>query len=316
MALSVYITICLLRSIKAFPLHTVGEQSTSPVTAFESGWVSTPNVRGTLDVLISCSITIALCAWTAYHPNVHPNMSKLKHMQRRMCWVLAAIVVPEVNLFCALDQWWTARKLQKEVNKYLKAGKNGLPKTGEKSKGASSNLSSDTDRAISDNAIDRFRDANVDEQSIEPWSLEHAFYATCGGIALESSSFWHQPVLTFTPAGILELAACGLLPNVSRKVIKEKSKANILAKLFVCIQGSWFYVQSIARLAQHLPLTLLEICTLVHVACLLLMYFLWIQKPYGIEYPTYLTDQRAIELAALFAVDNGEVEGGQRLYRE
>lgn len=91
---------------------------------------------------------------------------------------------------------------------------------------------------------------------------------------MESSSFWHQPVLTFMPAGVVELAARGLLLNISSKLLKDKSEANILAKLFVCVQANWFYVQSIARLPQRLSLTLLELCTLAHVGCVLVMFYL------------------------------------------
>lgn len=267
MEASSYLLVCLLGRSEALPLSVNGGES-------EKGWVSTPNVRGTLNILISSLTTMSLCAWTAYHPNVRPNKSELQQIQRRLFWILVAILVPEVLMYCAMEQWWTARRLQKEVNSHLGAGR---PET----------IGPDKEKS---------RESS--------WSLEHAFYATCGGIAVDSSSFWHQPTLTFTPAGIAELAANGLLPSLPQRMIKDKSKANTFAKLLVCVQGVWFFVQSIARLSEDLPLPLLELCTLVHVACVLVMYLFWVHKPYNVEYPTYISIPEAVELAALLAVDD------------
>ncbi|KAK3947874.1 hypothetical protein QBC32DRAFT_195255, partial [Pseudoneurospora amorphoporcata] len=33
-------------------------------------WVSSPNVRGTGDIIISCLVTLIACAYTAIHPTV------------------------------------------------------------------------------------------------------------------------------------------------------------------------------------------------------------------------------------------------------
>jgi len=34
------------------------------------GWVSDPNGRGTLSLIISCVVTFTLCVWSALHVNV------------------------------------------------------------------------------------------------------------------------------------------------------------------------------------------------------------------------------------------------------
>lgn len=153
---SVYSIICLLGTAEALPLSSDGAQLTNSVGAFESGWVLGPNQRGTANLLISCSTIMSLCAWTAYRPNVHPNKSDLKQILRQICWLLVAIFVPEVILSCASEQWWTAGRLQQEVNKYLKAGKKSLPRTAEKSKGASNALASDP-HVVTDEAVDRIK---------------------------------------------------------------------------------------------------------------------------------------------------------------
>ena len=257
-----------------------------------------------------------LCAWTAYHPNVRLKSTFQKDFARRVLWLIVAVVTPEVVLFIASEQWWAAKRLQKEVNKYIKAGRDSTPAESELGKVAESDLASVPSIVISDRTLDHFRNENFGIKSPEPWNLEQAFYATCGGIAVDSSSFWHQPVLTLTPAGVVDLAACGLLPEVPERMVEDKSKADTFAKLYVCVQAGWFLVQSMARLIQHLPLTLLEIHTLAHIFCAFSMYVLWMRKPYNAEYPTFLPDQRAIDLVALFAVDNGEPQGGEHTYRE
>jgi hypothetical protein len=48
-----------------------------------------------------------------------------------------------------------------------------------------------------------------------------------------------------------------------------------LQKIIVVGQVLWMVLQCIARTAYHLPLSLLEIHTMFHVACALLLYICW-----------------------------------------
>lgn len=84
-------------------------------------------------------------------------------------------------------------------------------------------------------------------------------------------------LLTLQPLGIIELAKKGYFLEISEKAIKDKSKADILAKLLVCVQVVWMVIQCIGRKVEGLPISLLEIHVLVHVACALCMYALWIK---------------------------------------
>ncbi|KAI9837268.1 MAG: hypothetical protein M1819_000342 [Sarea resinae] len=149
------------------------------------------------------------------------------------------------------------------------------------------------------NAQDQFRP----EKRFEPWTMQQAFFTVMGGFAVESSSFCDSPAQTFTPAGILELAKAGLLPRISIETIEDKSKADEIAKLFVCVQTAWFLIQSLTRLGEGLPLTLLEIHTLTHILCCWCMYAMWFNKPYNVGTPIWCTDQDTINMAALLAFD-------------
>jgi len=38
------------------------------------------------------------------------------------------------------------------------------------------------------------------------WSMQQAYFAGCGGLAVDTSAFWHEDRLTFTSTGIVTLA--------------------------------------------------------------------------------------------------------------
>jgi hypothetical protein len=128
--------------------------------------------------------------------------------------------------------------------------------------------------------------------------MTHGFYAGMGGFTFEfdntvipgAASFVpSRRRLTLTPRGIVLLARCGLLPDVSKNEITDKSKADSIAKSIVCLQAAWFTVQIIARLVLKLPVTLLEVNTLGHVFAAFVIYILWWHKPRMITEPTRLT---------------------------
>jgi hypothetical protein len=59
-----------------------------------------------------------------------------------------------------------------------------------------------------------------------------------------------------------------------------------LAKGLVCVQVLWVAGQAIERKVAGFPISLLEFHTLVHVFCAIVMYMLWLRKPYDINEPT------------------------------
>lgn len=108
--------------------------------------------------------------------------------------------------------------------------------------------------------------------------------------------------MTLTPAGVYELAKADLLPKCSDDDVGARSMADLMAKLLVCVQAGWFLAQCVARLADGLPITLLEVHVLTHIGCAWLMYCIWFAKPYAVESPIFLDNPDAVDLAALFAL--------------
>lgn len=82
--------------------------------------------------------------------------------------------------------------------------------------------------------------------------------------------------LQLTPDGVITLVEAGRWDVlVSADTIRDKSKADAVQKSLVLLQVSWMAVSCTARLVYNLPITLLEIHTMVHVVCAFAMYGLW-----------------------------------------
>ncbi|KAH7375665.1 hypothetical protein B0T11DRAFT_270732 [Plectosphaerella cucumerina] len=91
--------------------------------------------------------------------------------------------------------------------------------------------------------------------------------------------------LTLSPYGVIYMARLTSWERfaVSDTTIDDKSEADTLAKSLVILQVSWLFLQCIARASQGRPLTILEVHTLVHAVCAMLMYGLWFKKPFDIR---------------------------------
>jgi hypothetical protein len=67
--------------------------------------------------------------------------------------------------------------------------------------------------------------------------------------------------------------------------IKDKGKADVLAKILVILQTSWFVAQCIARGVKSLPLTGLEVVTLAYATMSVFIYCFWWDKPKDVGSP-------------------------------
>ena len=253
----------------AVPLPQVGE-----VPAIQ-GWVSDPNGRGTFSILSSCVLTLSLCVWSAIHLNVPAHgETKVQAWLKTTKWVLLGIVAPELVTWVAWRQYASAKHLQEKVRQHFEESNSTTPRKSEIGHGLESMGRS------------------------SGWSLVHSFYAGMGGFAFElddSLSFaTKHPRLTITPRGIALLAQCGHLPEITREEILDKSKADSLSKFISCLQALWMLIQIFGRIAANLPVTQLEVNTMAHVLCALIIYILWWHKPKEITEPTRLGDLQDI----------------------
>jgi hypothetical protein len=201
-------------------------------------WVSSASFRGTTGILWSCLVTLVACIFTAIHLNIPTETSTLRRLLQKLKWVLIALVAPEIVLYCASSQFSEARTLIQELNKLEKDRNNG-------------------------------------DESV-PFDLKYGFFAVMGGLEVSIAEIHNTTKnVRLSPKGVLQLAKLGYPLHVLEAHIDDKGKANLIQKSLVMLQVTWMAIQCITRRAYGLPLTLLEIHTMVHVVCALTMYIFW-----------------------------------------
>jgi hypothetical protein len=146
---------------------------------------------------------------------------------------------------------------------------------------------------------------------LNAWTRIHSHFALMERFAFEAQtedgptfSVDGRTLATMTPLGLQKIAKgdTPLLPDISEFAIREKSKANRFAKFLVCLQATWFVVQTVGRLSVRLPISLLETNSLLHaVFCI---YVAWRHKPLDIE-ESYIIIARN-KHAESMRVDNNE----------
>ncbi|RYP13468.1 hypothetical protein DL765_006881 [Monosporascus sp. GIB2] len=278
-------------------------------------WRTEPTTRGTYGLLSSCVVTMILCVWTAVHLNLpdhdKPGVKYLPKWQtlRKVWWLLLGVFTPEIISWTAFEQHREAKHLHKcmralleeeepcsrleKVVSWMRPGrkpKSDLESGVPASLGAPRATSLDlTAGEVGPTSIPRKERRNK-------WTITHSFYVIMGGFAFDSDVLGRDMLpqgrkrVTLTSRGILELTRVTphLLPDISVAHIKDKSKANRLAKTIVVLQASWFAAQCVSRMALGLTISLLELNTFSHALCALIAYWLWWQKPLDIEEPTLI----------------------------
>ncbi len=127
------------------------------------------------------------------------------------------------------------------------------------------------------------------------FTLEHAFYATMGGfaIAFPPANDGTEGRATLTVENIrslIEREPDFIIPKLQVHLtsITDRSKSTSLGKALLSVQVAWFCLTCASRLAQRLPLSLLEVSTLAHGVCTLASYAVWWFKPLNIDEPTLI----------------------------
>jgi hypothetical protein len=99
------------------------------------------------------------------------------------------------------------------------------------------------------------------------WTTTHSWFAYMGGFAISTKQGLESlpgeyipgsPRLSLNYKAVRVVARLGLLPGISRESIKDKSKADSLAKVLVITQASWLILQCVARFVHRLPVTAVQ----------------------------------------------------------
>ncbi|KAL9074580.1 MAG: hypothetical protein Q9161_002172 [Pseudevernia consocians] len=228
--------------------------------------------------------------------NVGPaGENTFEWFRRKGKWVVIAILSPEIILYTAGKQWFSASRLCKKLNNAAPKQQAELPRN-------PTNLLSGS--KTSAKAV-RGRDVVYSKTPLQQpreakYSLLYGFFVTMGGFIVDVSHLYNTlSRLTISTKGMAFLAKHGHFVNIPEDAIRDKSKADTLAKALVCIQVSWMLVQTIARKVVGYPITLLEVHTLVHVACALAVCGFWFQKPLDIRDPAWVNASEFEDILAL-----------------
>jgi hypothetical protein len=239
--------------------------------------------------------------------------SSYSRFRRKAKWILIAIFAPEVVLYSAWQQYYMARRFCHDMYK-IKLEQAGLPVlpvethwqwladliarlilgSRRKAKSCEPKISTMETHAPT---------PTPDPVTATPTkpSLTYGFYVCMGGLVVDVADIYDNlSRATLTRAGVLHFAQKSQWERfyVADETIRDKSKADKLAKVLVFFQVSWTLLQCISRAAQGYPLTVLEVHTLVHAACAMLMYAFWFRKPLNVGDPS-LVDCDPVEDVAL-----------------
>lgn len=111
--------------------------------------------------------------------------------------------------------------------------------------------------------------------------MNYGFFILLGGAAVSlkdldpSSADKKEPWASLSMEGILSLARQDIFIYITPESIEDKSKSSVLQKTLVVVQVLWFLIQCLVRKVYGLPLTLLEVHTVVHVFCAVIIYLVW-----------------------------------------
>lgn len=130
------------------------------------------------------------------------------------------------------------------------------------------------------------------ELETEQWTMAHGHLLAMGGMSLVDPSFERDKsknpvgqVLTIEQYGKTIAEGTFQLPKITEADIRDKLKADFLAKLIAILQTTWFILQCLARLGhqQQLALTELELVTLALASLNAITYAFWWNKPLGVQ---------------------------------
>jgi len=84
------------------------------------------------------------------------------------------------------------------------------------------------------------------------WTMTHSWFACIGGFAIDTKQGQDElpaeyipgsPRLALSRKAVTVLARSGMLPDISKEFITDKSKADALAKALVITQASWLILR-------------------------------------------------------------------------
>ncbi|PMD66117.1 uncharacterized protein K444DRAFT_580867 [Hyaloscypha bicolor E] len=250
-----------------------------------TNFVSSPDSRGTLDILWSCLFTIIACTWTIQHLNVPEERNGtdpgwigdikwgLKRTWASAKWMIVTMLAPELVLSKAWEDLVVAQSDLKALQKL--AGEDGTE-----------------------------------------WTVTHSLFANMGGQTAvprdQTHALRHHNPFHLTAASILQLRTSRQLPKmplISADDINDKSKTDSFARVVSVAQITWIVVQVLARVAKRLAVSQLEIAVVAFSSCAIMIYILQWKKPKSVLVP-YTVLKFSGPIPVEIAREESDIRGG------
>jgi hypothetical protein len=279
----------LIAAARASPIESTFKTICS-IPNTTTHYVSSPDTRGTLDILWTSLFTIIACTLTVQHLNVPEQREgrdpgwrgdlkwTLKDTWKSLKWMLVTIIAPELLVAKGLEDIQNARLRHASLMRFA-------------------------------------------EEDGVPWSWTHTFLANMGGFAIRRRHEEHsQPTskvgnitssaihsentripsvsgtISYVPPNPCHIIASGIiflrqtghlprLPYVNEDEINDKSKSNRFIKAIAVTQIMWTIMQILVRTKRNLAVTQLEIAVLAFSVCAIIVYFINWRKPKDVRTP-------------------------------
>ncbi|RFU79563.1 hypothetical protein TARUN_2672 [Trichoderma arundinaceum] len=241
---------CLITVVKAYTVF----ETTCPIPAAPASFVSSPNTRGTLDILWSSVFTVIACTWTLQHPNIPEQRNgrdpgqlgdvkwRLRGSYNSVMRMLWAVIAPEIIISAACGDLIEASHSNRELQEY--AAQDGVK-----------------------------------------WTLAHSYYANMGGFIIRSKptriNAYHDPY-HLNAYGMYALRRRNYLqklPDIATEELDDRSKSDGFVKVIAVGQIAWTILQILVRTARNLTNSPLEIAVVAFAVCAVIIYGLYWKKP-------------------------------------
>ncbi|KAJ5620297.1 hypothetical protein N7510_004281 [Penicillium lagena] len=266
-----------------------GANDTDPVAESEHpvGWQSSPERRGTWDIITSCAITIFACTWSIQHLNVRGPPSRdgtMKTLLRSCKWMVITILFPEFIMAHAFFELKMAVQATERVKRVRAIATYPW-------------LIEVLFQNRAGNYQKRQDNQHVPKQHYPPkpeWTLEHSYFANMGGLYYDGGEGVCFPLTAFQYAQRSDFFE---LPDMTKEEIMDKGKQDFFAKGLAVLQISQLVLSLIVRRIQRLPFSQLETFTLGLAVCGVVTYVLYWYKPQGVGVPVQVKKKRDSDTA-------------------
>ncbi|KLU90681.1 hypothetical protein MAPG_10533 [Magnaporthiopsis poae ATCC 64411] len=244
-------------------------------------WVDSPEFRGTMSILTSCLITLTASIYSALHLNPPMEPGVWPVLRSKLSWLAVGILFPEFVVCCAIYQYKIARGLVSKLNRLHNESE-------------SDEIDEEFQFDITYGFFILLGGAAVSIKDICPTKKEREKLSEGKPLRPIDETEDGTGLYRLTPEAVYELAKMGHFLYIRPEIINDKSKHNAIQKALILVQVCWMLVQCVVRKAYNLPLTLLELHTVVHILCALVIYAMWWKKPHDVT-TSELVDQRPFE---------------------